>query len=193
MTSDRADPGARRGGAAPSSTASTCSGSLSPSRAGDFMTCPLLTATAPSTGCPSRRRPTRCAAPSCTRCSRTSSTCRGRPHPRPGRRAAASRPGSRSSRPSPRSPRCSAPRGPRSAPGWRPARSPWAATSPSRTRPGSSRPSASCTSRRCSSPSCCCAASSTGSTSRPTGRSGWSTTRPAGRPARRSRPRRCSR
>ena len=33
---------------------------------------------------------------------------------------------------------------------------------------GSSRPSASCTSRRCSTPGCCCAASSTGSTSRPT-------------------------
>ena len=57
----------------------------------------------------------------------------------------------------------------------------WAATSRSRTRPGSSRPSGSRTSRRCSRPGCCCAATSTGSTSRPPARSGSSTTRPARR------------
>ena len=67
------------------------------------------------------------------------------------------------------------------------------ATSPWRTHAGSSPPSASSTSRRCSTPGCCCAASSTGSTWPPTAGSGWWTTRPAGRPARCSRPRRCSR
>ena len=43
--------------------------------------------------------------------------------------------------------------------------------------------------RRCSSPACCCAATSTGSTWRPTARSGSSTTRPAPRPRRSTRPR----
>ena len=54
--------------------------------------------------------------------------------------------------------------------GWRPAATSSTATSPSRTRACSSRPSASSTSRRCSTPGCCCAASSTGSTSPPTAR-----------------------
>ena len=134
-----------------------------------------------------------------TRCSRTSSTCRPPTAP-PSRRATCwCPPGSRCSRPSPSSPRCSRPSG---EPGDGPdvgeladllPRRSSTATSRSRTRAGSSPPSASSTSRRCSTPGCCCAASSTGSTSRPTARSGWSTTRPAARPARCSRPRRCSR
>ena len=67
-------------------------------------------------------------------------------------------------------------------PGWPRAGRSWTATSPSRTRVGSSRPSASSTSRRCWSRGCCCAASSTGSTSPRPASSGWSTTRPGGPP-----------
>ena len=118
---------------------------------------------------------------------------RPRPHPRPGPRPARAhvgRPAGRRARPRRRS---SPTRAPTSRSGSARAASCSTATSPSRTPAASSRPSASSTSRRCSTPGCSCAASSTGSTSRPTARSGWSTTRPAGRPARCSRPRRCSR
>ena len=147
-------------------------GALSPSRAGDFMTCPLLyrfrtidrLPEAPSPDARARHR-------WCTRCSRTSSTCRP-PSARPSRPRdmlvpawdalleaepelaemfARARAPERRRAGSPRAAPCST------------------ATSPSRTRAASSRPSASSTSRRCSTPSCCCAASSTGSTWRPTG------------------------
>ncbi len=77
--------------------------------------------------------------------------------------------------------------------GWPPAARCSTSTSSSRTRPGSSLPSASCTSRPFSTRSCCSEASSTASTSPPTGPSAYRTTRPAELPARCSRPRRCSR
>ena len=61
-------------------------GALSPSRAGDFMTCPLLYRFRTIDRLPEPPSPTRSAAPSCTRCSRTSSTCPP-PSARPSRRA----------------------------------------------------------------------------------------------------------
>ena len=51
-------------------------GALSPSRASDFMTCPLLYRYRTIDRLPEEPSATRCAAPWCTRCSRTSSTCR---------------------------------------------------------------------------------------------------------------------
>ena len=62
---------------------------------------PCSTGSAPSTGCPSRPPPTPCAARWSTRCWRTSSTSRGRPHPRAGPRPARARRGTRCSSRSP--------------------------------------------------------------------------------------------
>ena len=78
-------------------------GSLSPSRAGDFMTCPLLFRFRTSTGCRRRRPRPPPAAPSCTRSSSGCTTCpppsaRSRPLP-----ACCAPSGSGCSRPSPTS------------------------------------------------------------------------------------------
>ena len=73
------------------------------------------TACAPSTGCPRSRPPTRCAAPSCTRCSRTSSTSRRPTAPPSAPRRWCRTPGSSCSTPSRRWRRCSPATGPRSS------------------------------------------------------------------------------
>ena len=169
--SSRARPSACR----PRSTASRCSGRCRPAGPPTSSAARCSSASAPSTGCPSRRRSTRCAAPSSTRSSRTSSTCRPPSAPPSGPRRWSRRVweqvlveepeaglmfGDRHRRPRRRSSGCCR------------AASPYAATSTSRTPAASSPPSARSTSRRCSTPSCCCAGSSTGSRSRPTAPSG---------------------
>ena len=83
---DRSDRRTRRStppsGSAPASTASRCSGRSRRQRAGDFLSCPLLYRFRTIDRLPEPPRSTPSAAPSCTRCSRTSSTCR-RPTARP--------------------------------------------------------------------------------------------------------------
>ena len=189
----RGDP--RPSGSAPPSTASTCSGALSPSRAGDFMSCPLLYRFRTIDRLPEPFSP---------------DAVRGtvvhkvledlfdlpadRAHARAGPRHAGARLGGAARG------RARARRDVRHGEGARGRR--LAGLLPRRARPllhaggpAAARASRARALRRDASPtpSCCCAASSTGSTSRPTGRSGWSTTRPAARPASGSRPRRCSR
>ena len=66
--------------------------------------------------------------------------------------------------------------------GWRRRGRCWSTTSRWRTRRASSPPRGSSTWRRCSTAASCCAATSTGSTSRRAARCGSSTTRPAARP-----------
>ena len=156
-------------------------GSLSPSRAGDFMTCPLLYRfrtidKLPETSSPEAVRGTVVHKvledlfdlPAAERT--------------PERAAEMLRAGVGvgAREPTRRSPSCSAPTVRRSVRGWCRAGRASSATSPSRTRGGSSPPSGRCTSRRCSTAGCCSGGSSTGSTSPRPARSEWWTTRPDG-------------
>ena len=96
-------------------------GALSPSRAGDFMSCPLLYRYRTIDRLPEPF------SPDAVRGTRRAQGARGplrpagrRPHPRAGARAAACPPGSRCSRRSPSWPRCSRPAAsPGTAPTWR--------------------------------------------------------------------------
>ena len=168
-------------------------GSLSPSRAGDFLSCPLLYRFRTIDRLPEPSSPDAVRGTLVHKVLEDLFDLPAAERTRErGARACWSPPGRRSRTEEPRAAEILR-RVSTRPPGWPAPARPSTATSRSRTRPGSSRPSARCTSSACSTPGCCCAASSTGSTSPRTGRSEWSTTRPEQLPPRASRPGRCSR
>ena len=167
--------------------------SPSPSRASDFLTCPLLYRFRTIDRLPEQPSPAATRGTVVHSVLERLSTSR-RPSARPtGRLRCCNPSGSACSRRSPSSPRCSttsrpAPSGCTAADGL--PRRLLRARGPAPARAGRAR--AVRRARRWS-PGCGCAATSTGSMSRRRATCGWSTTRPAGHRARASRPRRCSR
>ncbi len=166
--------------------------SLSPSRAADFMTCPLLyrfrvVDRLPEPPSPAAARGTLVHAVLERLFDEPPPAARQRPQ---GRCSARSGPASWPR--NPRWPRCSRPKL-STRYGSKRRRGCWTATSPWKTRQGSSRPTARCQCKPCSTPVSHCAVTSTGSTSRRPARSGSSTTRPERRHGKSTRPGRYSR